>query len=182
MATVACVSQQTDLALRQRNWKALVVLPVALLGFLFVHFALLPAHGLAGHFEMMPGAATAGASVATHSHHGAAGAEQASAHVTATQHESVAAQASTGGHDHGAGGVPSCHADPNFVCVASGRTLADELGDLSQWLAVLVMAVVLGTVVTLPRVLPRSRWRWSTTPPWRLSGVAFLSFAGVSLT
>jgi hypothetical protein len=152
---------------RHRSRKESLFLPVFVLGFLVVHLALLPAHGLASHF--MPMSSSTDTHASSSSAHGMD--DDVSVHGgSSTVHE----------HDeHRHDGAPTCHADPDHTFAAPGRSLSDKLADPSCWFVAVTGALLLAFFALRAERDTRRR-RWPTSPPWRPAGVDLLTHACIS--
>lgn len=155
MARVAAVQEFTAW---KRRRSGLVVLPVALLGFLLVQIVLLPAHGMPAHDAVM--AATSSSAVAEHS-----------SQAVPTSHE----KAGHAGQGHGShDGEPTCHAAPHYADVVSSRSWDDVFTKLSLGVLVALTAGMLAVAFQLPRP-PSRHGRWCSRPHWRPAGADLLT-------
>lgn len=157
----------------QRDWGKLTAIPVVLLGYLVLNFALVPAHGMGVHSSVMPQPNSAAGGHA-HSTHQAA--EPGAKHAG----ETVKHQDGDTGHGNGKG-MPTCHDAPNFACPAPKRSLGDPLADLSFWLALATVTLLAGLISLFPRSATGHYW-WTSKPPWRPTGTSLLSLTCVSRT
>lgn len=160
---------------RSHGWKESFGLFVLLLSFLFMHFGLLQAHGAEAYHSPAP---SPDVTISAPANPPPEVSPQDDAPDASTERGNAGHQDQPAhGHD---GETPVCHADSHDACLTSGRSFADELADLSSWLALAMTSLVVSILVLRRNVAAHGSW--SSRPHWRPSGTALLTLSCVSRT